>query len=128
MSTFLFNFQRQFAARVEQGEKRQTIRGRRADGRRPQPGDQVKLYTGLRTRHARLLCQAAVVRCRAVRIDFAANDGNGEMVIDGELLQLEHRQTFAAADGFDCWQAMLAWFKDQYGSQGSSWDGFCVEW
>lgn len=128
MSTFLFNFQRQFADRVERGDKRQTIRGQRADGRRPQPGDQVKLYTGLRTRQTRLLRNGTVVRCRAVRIDFAANGGNGEMVIDGQQLQLHERQAFAVADGFDSWQAMLAWFKDQYGGGRVVWDGFCVEW
>ena len=56
------NFQKRFAEAVETGEKRQTIRRRRADGHDPKAGDPLYLYTGMRTKACRKL---ATVRCIA---------------------------------------------------------------
>ena len=123
MARFPFNFKRQFAAAVSDGTKRQTIRANRKDGRRPQPGDTAVLYTGLRTSNTKRLREDVVIRCRAVRIDCT---GSGELIIDGELLSGEARATFAKADGFADWPAMLDFFKTQYGVH--TFDGFCVEW
>ena len=52
------NFKKQFADKVERGEKRQTIRALRADGRNPQPGQTLFLYTGMRTKSCRKLGEA----------------------------------------------------------------------
>ena len=49
MARFVLNFKRQFAAAVETGAKRQTIRANRKDNKRPQVGDVACCYTGLRT-------------------------------------------------------------------------------
>lgn len=122
--TFLLNFTQEFAGLVERGYKKQTIRGSRKDGKRPAPGDMLKLYTGLRTRGARWLRDGTVVRCRAVRIDF---EGFGTIVVDGARLTQEERFDFAKADGFVTWGDMRKWFSDQYGDP-LVWEGFCVEW
>lgn len=122
--TFVLNFKQEFAALVERGYKKQTIRGHRKDGKRPVPGDQVRLYTGLRTSRSRWLRDGTVVRCRAVRIDF---EGYGTIVVDGERLTQEQRFEFAKADGFTTWDDMRKWFSDQYGAP-LVWEGFCVEW
>lgn len=122
MSTFLLNFKREFSLAVERGDKRQTIRRHRADGKRMQPGDVVKLYTGLRTTGARLLRTATVERCRSIRMDFE----DDSLVIDGEKLAWADKLEFAKADGFECWDAMRRFFIGQYGSM--LFDGYCVEW
>ena len=122
MSTYLLNFKRQFSLAVERGDKHQTIRRHRKDGKRMEPGDVLKLYTGLRTKDARLLRTATVARCRSVRIDFE----DDSVVIDGQKLAWADKIEFAKADGFDSWLAMRQFFFDQYG--GGTFEGFCVEW
>jgi len=123
MARFLLNFKRQFAQAVEDGTKRQTIRGTRKDGRRPQVGDVACCYTGLRTRSSRHLVDGPVVRCRAVRIDC---EDNGTLVIDGALIAGQDREAFAQADGFATWWDMLSFFKEQY--MQATFEGWCVEW
>lgn len=119
---FPFNFRPQFAAAVERGDKRQTVRKNRADHKVPQPGDWAMLYTGLRTRNTRLLNEGPVARCRRVRIDPRERT----LVIDGELQDLEQTTAFAKADGFDTRLAMFRFFEEAHG--GMTFDGFCVEW
>lgn len=48
----LYNFKARFAAPIQAGTKRHTIRAPRKGGREDQPGDMMYLYTGLRTREA----------------------------------------------------------------------------
>lgn len=127
MNTFLFNFKSQFAPLVEAGVKTQTIRQTRKDGRRPVPGDVVKLYTGLRTRGARLLRTALVVRCRSVRMwyDEECIHEVG-IIVDGHQLDQAEATALAQADGFTCLNAMLNWFDKTY--PGGTFDGFITEW
>ena len=47
-----------FVDKVESGEKRQTIRAYRKDGRDPKPGDPLYLFTGMRTTACRRLVVA----------------------------------------------------------------------
>lgn len=117
-----FNFRPQFALAVERGEKRQTVRKHRVDGKVPEPGDWVMLYTGLRTRDTRLLNEGPVERCRRVRIDPRER----VLVIDGELQDLEQTTAFARADGFDTRLAMFQFFEDTHG--GMVFEGFVVTW
>jgi hypothetical protein len=119
---FLFNFKRQFVPAVESGEKLRTIRRNRNDGKRPVPGDIACLYTGLRTRSTRLLREAKVLRCLAVRIDFE----DYSIVVDGHKLDHTERGEFARADGFPNVVEMLTFFKEQYG--GPVFEGFLTEW
>src|SRR6185437_1962428 len=67
--TWCFNFQKRFAPKVASGQKRQTIRARRKDGRMPRRGDHIKLYTGLRTRDVELLCEGTITECFSVTMD-----------------------------------------------------------
>lgn len=122
MPTYLLNFKPQFADRVEAGDKRQTIRRWRTDGKRIRPGDTLKLYTGLRTSKARLLRTATVEEVASVRMDIAGN----VIVVDGDRLDTERAAAFARADGFTCVSEMLRWFKDQYMS--CDFEGYYVRW
>ena len=124
MSTFLFNFKRQFASIVESGDKTQTIRKTRKDGRRPVVGDMVKLYTGLRTRKARLLRSAAVVRCRAVQMWYA----DYCIIVDGQRLTPGEATAFAKADGFPGVSEMVEWFRGIHYNMDGIFEGFVTEW
>lgn len=122
MAIFLLNFKKEFAPDVESGVKRQTIRCNRKDGKRPQPGDTAKCYTGLRTRGARLLHAAPVTECLGVRMHI----DECVIIVDGRKLGLVDSVEFARADGFRCLLDMLHWFRDQYGP--GDFEGFCVRW
>jgi hypothetical protein len=122
MAIFLFNFKKQFAPAVERGEKTQTIRMNRKDGRRPVPGDTAKLYTGLRTSGVRLLRTQTVTECLSVRMDMGA----GVVVLDGRALEVFEATQFAPADGFRSKTSMLEWFRDQYKTR--HFEGFCALW
>lgn len=124
MPTFCLNFKRDFADAVANGSKRQTIRPHRKDGKRIQPGDQLKLYTGLRTSSTRLLRQASCDCVLAIRIGLA---NGGDVVIDGTKLDAQQRTEFAQADGFTDWPSMRTWFRDQYGGT-DEFEGFLVRW
>lgn len=117
--TFVFNFQKRFAPKVESGEKRQTIRARRKDGKVPRPGDRARLYTGLRMPCARLLCDGVVTACFPVTIC------DGEIVADGVKLGRPAANDFAHLDGFEHLTAMIEWFENTH---GKSFEGFCVRW
>ena len=121
MSTFLFNFKPQFARLVESGAKRQTVRATRKDNRVPRSGDTVKLYTGLRTRKARLLLAAPVVRCEPVRI-FS----DRTVLVGATMLIGQHLARFAKDDGFAGAAEMFDWFQETHGPD--DFEGFVVQW
>lgn len=122
MATFIFNFKKRFAPAVERGQKLQTIRANRKDGRRPAVGDIIKAYTGLRTSHARLLLASRCTGCWALRMYLR----DRELVVDGRKLETAEAYAFACADGFDSLTAMLQWFSDTY--EGSTFEGFVTSW
>lgn len=115
----LLGFQARFAADVEWGDKTQTIRAYRKDGRDPQEGDVLYLYTGLRTKKCRKLGEAECIESTPVHIE-------------DELLEVGSRtrgssyaEDFAVADGFDHWDEMLEWFKKVH---GLPFDGLLIRW
>jgi len=132
----LLGFERQFAEAVENGvaaahreraphakthPKRQTIRARRADGRDPQPGETLHLYTGLRTKDVRKLGE---VRCRRVeRLRIAA--GGARVERGGERLDRAQLRRLARADGFDSPEELVAFFERRH---GLPFDGYLIRW
>ncbi len=110
------NFKKQFAHLVESGEKRQTIRALRKDGKNPKPGHTLYLYTGQRTKSCRKLGEAI---CKSVEqicineswgISLANLDGGQyrELSIDEETALIE-------ADGFYYSFQFYKFFKDTHG-------------
>ncbi len=111
------NFQKQFAPLVESGEKRQTIRAERKDGRMPaKPGDIIALYTGMRTKSCRKLADVECIAVDPIRISY------GYISVDSQI-QDEHR--LAVADGFDDVAAMRDWFNKTHGLPFS---GLLIRW
>jgi hypothetical protein len=125
VSGFIFNFKKQFAPKVESGEKRQTIRGVRKDRRFPKLGDTVHAWTGLRTAYARRLAIGRVTSCSRVLLRIP-HLMPWEILIDGVTLDNDQSAAFAQADGFAHSLEMLSWFKSTYGVD--EFEGFCVRW
>lgn len=123
------NFKAQFADDVQDGIKRQTVRAHRKDGRpHCRVGDTIKLYTGMRTKACRLLCEATVTSIQTVRIEPT------EMFLDGKRLfaTITSRDDptptdneFAEADGFDSFMDMAEWFRDVH---GLPFEGVVIRW
>lgn len=111
-----FNFKSQFAADVEQGRKRQTIRQKR----RCRPGDALQLYTGMRTRKCRKLRE---VCCSAVMPIIVDRDAYGRLLIfiDGREIRGSRLDDLVKADGFARRMDMRDFFAAQYGLPFGGW-------
>lgn len=122
--SFSFNFKKQFAAAVESREKRQTIRAERRDGRRPEPGETLHLFTGLRTKAARRL---GTENCKSVHdISITSVFEIGAVVyVDGKRLQWTEVEELARADGFKTTEEFFDFF---YGQHGATFHGFLTKW
>lgn len=122
------NFSAQFATLVEDGDKRQTIRAPRKDGRpHCKVGDTIKLFTGMRTKSCRLLRTARVTGIDRVKINETDMQLNGRQVFstlhsrDADLTDNE----FAENDGFDDFMDMAAWFEKTH---GLPFEGVVIYW
>ncbi len=101
----VLNFAADFAPLVAAGEKRQTIRRWRV---RPIfVGDELRLYTGMRTTSCRLL---GVARCEGVDGITLARAGTSY-----SPAQWKAQDDFARADGFASYEGMLRWFERTHG-------------
>lgn len=109
-----------FQDKILSGEKRQTVRLKA----RCKPGDRLQLYTGMRTKACRKLGEAV---CEAVFPVTIIPDGG---LLFPAVAELEARafygtkgkmagilvcERFARADGFTCWEACAAFFREKYG-------------
>lgn len=115
------NFQTRFAEAVELGQKTQTIRKPRKDGRVIcRPGGALQLYTGMRSKQCRKLGDAI---CRSIsRVTF----WRGEVHYNGHRLTPKYTRDLAQRDGFDSHAEMVEWFEKTYGP--GLFDGFCIRW
>lgn len=91
-----YSFNKGFVAPIRAGTKRQTIRLPRK--RHARPGEELQLFTGMRTKHCELIGRATCTGVHEVRLDFAA----GTVEIDAVLVltQPEDLDEFARRDGF----------------------------
>lgn len=122
----LYNFSKQFVPYVVDGSKTHTVRSPR---RYPvMIGQTCHLYTGLRTREAKLLLRAPCVRIEPFRLNVAA----GRVSIAGEQLSLDEANAFAYRDGFrrDGWhhafKLMLQFWIEKHGA--SAFRGTITHW
>ena len=113
------NFQAQFAPLVESGEKCQTIRAYRKDGRDPKPGDTLYLYTGQRTRRCRKLGEAVCKSTERVGISDLG------IIVGDDLPPCDERDAIAVADGFSNEWRLIQWFKKTH---GLPFEGLLIRW
>lgn len=103
---FLLGLQPRFVPFVKDGSKAHTIRGERKDGKRPQPGDMITIYTGLRTKACEFVLRAPCLRTEDVLITENHTTCEGEVWmpkaiwVAGEQLNHVDADALAWRDGF----------------------------
>jgi hypothetical protein len=121
----LYNFRRQFTAKILNGEKRHTIRLARLNPDRP--GSTLHLYTGLRTKAAKLLMRVPCVKVETITIkDGAFGDENHAAIsIDGLPLDRSEREALAVRDGFENLEQMIQFWRC---SNRLPFEGHIIHW
>jgi len=131
------NFQKRFAPLVESGEKRQTIRAYRKDGRDPKPGDTLYLYTGMRTKKCRKLGEAECKSARRIQlldiesgerpltVTLDSREGWQDRPVAAYVLNPFQRSDVAERDGFADASEMFAWFEKTH---GLPFEGLLIRW
>jgi hypothetical protein len=107
----LYNFQRRFVSFIKSGAKTHTIRGVRAHP--DKPGNTLHLYTGLRTKKAKLLMRVPCVKVEEIEIwhEVATAEDRGPSFfvvrIDGTHLDKTECESLAHRDGFSSFHEMM---------------------
>lgn len=102
-----YNFKREFAGKIEAGTKRHTIRKERKYPTKQ--GQELSLYTGMRTKNCRLLRRSPCLAVLPVQIHRTSAIVDGVMICDEELATLAHD------DGFESSESFIEFFRKQYG-------------
>lgn len=66
-----YSFQQQFAEPILAGTKGGTIRAQRSGRGHARPGEELQLYTGMRTKHCRLICRKPCIAVTRILLGFA---------------------------------------------------------
>jgi len=103
----LYNFKQMFEAPILAGEKTHTIRAIRKYPSKP--GDTLHLYTGLRTKNAKLLMRVECVKVEEISIGNGF--GSGSVFIDENELSGDEREQLARRDGFSSFHEMLKFWQ-----------------
>lgn len=121
----LYNFHKRFAPFVLAGTKTHTIRSFR---RYPdKPGNTLHLYTGLRTKKAKLLMVAKCVKIEDIRIELKLYSGKGVLArglkfpvifIDDAELTRDEMEALARRDGFNSFADMLIFWSGRLPFRG----------
>lgn len=115
----LYNFQKRFEVFIRRGDKTHTIRARRKHP--DKPGNTLHLYTGLRTKHAKLIGRFVCTKVEEIEIEMRPAKGNGvltrglyfpEVVIDGTELDATEKEAFARRDGFQNFTEMIQFWRE----------------
>jgi hypothetical protein len=131
----LYNFQSRFVEKILSGEKTHTIRATRKF--LDVPGCTMHLYTGLRTKQARLLMRVPCVKRETVYIGLnpaqvMATKGVEmglyapewyHVQIDGQILDFAERELLATRDGFTDFQEMMQFWRGRL-----PFDGHIYHW
>lgn len=131
-----YSFRQRFVAPILAGTKRQTIR---ADRRRhARAGEEMQLYTGMRTKQC---CLITLADCKQVAPIVLSFIGSGSVMVElpGEQGPLYSRMypsrwhlmtdidLFARCDGFNGWDDMRTFWRDECGDI-CEWRGVLLMW
>lgn len=117
-----YSFQKRFAVPILAGTKRQTIRGARK--RHARIGEQLQLFTGMRTKQCERIGSA---RCHDVQPLTLYFLKAGRVCVDGVDYKRHDLFHFARADGFKDWDDMRDFWKGAHPGL-DTWDGFLIRW
>lgn len=100
----LYNFKRLFVPKILDGTKTHTIRAPRK-GSQDIPGNTMHLYTGLRTKNAKLLGRFECIAVDEITIDRTL------ITVDRAVLFIDERDALAKRDGFQSFEHMLKFWE-----------------
>jgi hypothetical protein len=108
-----FSFRPRFVEPILAGTKRHTIRAPRRDGRWPVEGDELQLYTGMRTAACKLICRRTCLGTSPIQLVFDDDDPMGEGIISPGSDQWGYASldAFAVGDGFANWADLKAFWR-----------------
>lgn len=118
----LYNFQRRFVPKILSGEKTHTIRAIRAHP--DKAGNVLHLYTGLRTKKAKLLMREPCVKVEEISIllapeNFLDDDiGCVFVKVDGVTLHRTECEALAVRDGFKDFDEMMEFWEGRLPFRG----------
>jgi hypothetical protein len=118
----LYNFKSRFAPRILDGSKTHTIRPIRAIP--DKPGKTLHLYTGLRTKSARLLMRVECSKIESITIEHHPErflDDDPELysvTIDDVVLDRGECEAFARRDGFEDFDEMMKFWEGRLPFEG----------
>jgi hypothetical protein len=98
-----YSFKKQFGPPILAGTKAQTIRADRK--RHARPGEELQLYTGMRTKHCKLVARARCLDVTPIQMRFGLTWCVG-IWLDGRPMASALFDVFARADGFADMEAM----------------------
>ena len=110
-----YSFKARFAAPILAGTKAQTIRAERAGrSRHARPGEQLHLFTGMRTKACRRLATPTCIAVTPIRMVFSGPKACELIAIDGIHLVPSSMARFARADGFETIADMAAFWAAEH--------------
>ena len=123
-----YSFQKRFAEPILEGRKLGTIRAPRK--RHARPGETMHLFTGMRTKHCRLIAEKTCHIACAVELNFHRQFGPGVWKVAGIELNAATMNCLAREDGFADVLDMTAFWFDQHGREATEikFEGVLLRW
>ncbi|HTE82414.1 MAG TPA: ASCH domain-containing protein [Reyranella sp.] len=121
-----YSFQPMFVDPILMGRKVHTIRADRK--RHARVGEQLQLYTGMRTKKCRLIARAQCLDVLPLSISFTALRATDRLqMLDGQRIEGDGLDAFAYRDGFDSWRHLKEFWCLQHG-RTDRFDGVIIYW
>lgn len=120
-----YSFKARFAPLIIDGSKSQTIR---ADRRRhARQGEELQLYTAMRTKHCRLIGRARCLRVTGIRLDLAGGRVSFEDGWEPDIFTVTGLDVFAVRDGFADWADLCAFWRAEHEAL-TAFSGVMIQW
>lgn len=130
-----YSFQARFAEPILAGTKGGTIRAARKPRTQPYarprpgghavPGEDLQLYTGMRTKQCRLIARKQCLEVEPIRMDLSYPE-RIELLTSKIVLRALEARDFAIFDGFESLGAMAEFWREAHGDL--YFDGWHVRW
>lgn len=121
-----YSFRPRFCLPIVEGTKGGTIRAVRKNGH-AKPGDELQLYTGMRTRSCKLIARKRCIGVSRILLNFERNTVLIGDEIDGAWGIVPKLDVFARFDGFDNWGDLRNFWHAENGTS-EYFEGFHVRW
>ena len=110
-----YSFKKQFSSPILAGIKAQTIRADRI--RHAQPGEELQLFTGMRTKHCKLVARVPCIAVEPVRLVFSRRGASELFRVANQTIAPAAMERFAQADGFPSVEAMARFWWAEHPSE-----------